>query len=104
VLTILSQAAETAAEPIHQLGAPVAETGTARAGFYREAIYLEANASIALTTHTPPRLSPEAMHAVDALIREAAIDAVTTVAIAPVGVHTAVALPHRRAASRPTLH
>jgi hypothetical protein len=104
VLKILSQAAETGGAPIHQLGAPVAETGTARAGFYREAIYIEANASIALTTHTPPKLSPEAVHAVDALIREAAIDAVTTVAIAPAGPRIVAALPRRPAAARPTLH
>jgi hypothetical protein len=104
VLKIVSQAADAGGDPIHQLEAPVAEAGNSRAGFYREAIYIEANASIALTTHAPPRLPPEAMHAVDALIRDAAIDAVTTVAIAPASPHALPSLPRRTAAARPALH
>ncbi|HEX2114239.1 MAG TPA: hypothetical protein VHM01_07520 [Alphaproteobacteria bacterium] len=104
VLKIVSRAAETGGDPIHQLVSPDAAAGAVRSGFYREAIYIEANASIALTTHTPPKLPPEAMHAVDALVREAAIDAVTTVAIAPASLRTFASLPRCTAAASPTLH
>jgi hypothetical protein len=104
VLRIVSQAAGVEGDPIHQLGAPVAEAGMTRAGFYREAIYVEADVTIALTTHTPPKLPAEAMHAVAAVVNGTAIDAVTTVAIAPREHGRVTASFARAAAARSTLH
>jgi hypothetical protein len=103
VLKIVVHAAEVPGDPIHELAAPIPEAGSAGAGFYREAIYLEGDTSIAITTHTPPRLPAEAMQAVAALIRETPVDAMTTIAVAPL--HPDVAtLAGRTAAARPTLH
>jgi hypothetical protein len=103
VLKIVAHAAEVAGDPIHELAAPIAEAGNTRAGFYREAVYVEGDMSITITTHTPPRLPSEVMQAVAGLIREAPIDAVTTVAIAPVDPGAAT-LVRRAAAPRATLH
>jgi hypothetical protein len=103
VLKIVAHAAEAAGEPIHELAAPMREAEPARAGFYREAVYVEGDTSITITTHTPPRLPSEVMQAVAGLIRETPIDAVTTVAIAPVDPGAAT-LVRRAAAPRATLH
>jgi hypothetical protein len=103
VLKIVADAAEVAGDPIHELAAPIAEAGNTRAGFYREAVYVEGDMSITITTHTPPRLPSEVMQAVAGLIRETPIDAVTTVAIAPVDPGAAT-LARRTAAPRATLH
>jgi len=103
VLQIVAHVAEVSRDPIHELAAPIPEADNTSAGFYREAIYVEGQASIALTTHTPLRLPAEAMQAVAALVRGTPVDAVTTVAIAPF--HPDVStLAGRAATAPPTLH
>lgn len=103
VLKIVAHAAEVSGDPVHELAAPLPESDSTGAGFYREAIYVEGDTSIAITTHTPPRLPAEAMQAVAALIRETPVDAVTTIALAPLKPNVAT-LAGRTAAARPTLH
>jgi hypothetical protein len=104
VLSVVEQAAQGEGEPVHELAAPIPEAEPSRAGFYREAIYVGSAASITITTHSPPRLPPEAMHAVSALIDKGALHAVTTIAVAPRRATSIAAHPSQTAAPSPTLH
>jgi hypothetical protein len=92
-------------DPIHEITAPMTRAGHAQCvGFYREAVYGEADAYVAITTHAPAEIPPEAMAAVAAATKGSAVDIVTTVAVTPFRPEAAAALRHRRPPARPTLH
>ena len=74
-----------------------------RAGFYREAVYAEADVSVALTTHAPVELPAETRAAVAAATQGASVDVVTTISITPWRPQLAAKLQAERAA-RSTLH
>ena len=102
LLAVLDRTAEAEAEPIHEMAAPVAHSDHAEL-FYREAIYLDGAASVSVTTHSPSHLPAETVEAVAAVMRETAVDIVTTVAITPWRSRLAAGLHVGQAAST-TLH
>lgn len=95
---IMTRAAESDAEPVHELAAPLD-----RAGFYREAVYAEADVSVTLTTHAPVELPPETRAAVAVATQGASVDVVTTVSITRGRPQLAAKLQAERSA-RSTLH
>lgn len=103
LLKIVSRAAASVGNPIHQATAPLAG-GRSGAGQYREAVYLVADASIAITTHTPVQLPVETLAAVAPVTAGAAVDIVTTVAITRWHPESVAALREGMATPRPTLH
>lgn len=104
LLDVLHRTVEAASDPVHEIAAPASRDGrVAAAGFYREAVYQDADASVAVTTHTPVHLPAETMEAVAAVTQGAAVEIVTTIAIAPWRPELATRLRADRSASR-TLH
>jgi hypothetical protein len=101
LLAVLDRTAEAEAEPIHEMAAPVVRDQAD--GFYREAVYLDGVASVAVTTHSPACLPAETVEAVAAAIEGASIDIVTTVAITPWRPRLA-AEPHAGQAASTTWH
>jgi hypothetical protein len=84
LMAILDRTAETEASPVHELAAPAGRGAHERPiAFYREAIYPDTEASVSITTHSPDCLPAETIAAVAAVTQGAAIDIVTTIAIAP---------------------
>lgn len=106
LLETLSEAAAADAAPLHELAAPLCRVGDRRdAGFYREAIYEGAAESyIAITTHSPAEIPPEAAATVAQVTKGGPVDVVTTIAVAARRPDAALALRHRRPAARPTYH
>lgn len=106
LLETLTQAGMSDAAPLHELAAPLSRVGDRRdVGFYREAIYESAADSyVAMTTHTPAEIPPEAAATVAQVTKGTPVDVVTTVAVASHRHEAALALRHRRPASYPTYH
>jgi hypothetical protein len=104
LLATLKRTAKSDADPAHELAAPLTQPDDARrVGFYREAVYGEDDAYIAITTHTPAEIPAELADTVAAATKGVAIDILTTVAVTPHRPLTAKA-PHRRPAASRTLH
>jgi hypothetical protein len=101
LLHILNRTTGTAGDPIHEMAAPASPSRAD--AFYREAVYLESDASVTVTTHSPAYLPAETQQAVAAVTHGAAVGIVTTVAIAPWRPELAARLHADRAAST-TLH
>lgn len=106
LLDILARAARRASEPVHQLSAPFMRPGDVdMAGMYREAVYEgDEGCFIAMTSHAPAKIPPEAAETVAQATRGMAVDAITTVAVTgdrPQGLTARwpLSLP-----ARPTLH
>jgi hypothetical protein len=106
LLDTLSRAARGASEPVHHLSAPFTRPGDlGMAGMYREAVYEgDEGCFIAMTSHAPAEIPPEAAETVAQATRGMAVDAITTVAVTsdrPQRLTTRRPLP---LAARPTLH
>jgi hypothetical protein len=95
---IMTRAAESGAEPVHELAAPLDS-----AVLYREAVYADADVSVALTTHTPVELPAETRAAVAVATQGAPVDVVTTISITPWRPQLA-AKPQAERTARFTLH
>jgi hypothetical protein len=105
LMATLKRTAALDAGPTHELAAPLTRPGHAQsAGFYREAVYADDDAYVAITTHTPAEIPAEAAAAVAAATRGTAVDIVTTVAVTPYRPAAAQAIRHRRPPVSPTLH
>jgi hypothetical protein len=106
VMAMIEHAAAQEAEPLHEMAAPLTRPGHAQtAGFYREAIYPgNDECYVAMTTHAPADIPPEAAAAVAQATKGGPVDVVTTVAISPYQPEIAAALQQRRPASPPTIH
>jgi hypothetical protein len=100
----VTRAAAADAKPVHEVVAPISHaTRVDAGGIYREAVYLDGDVTLALTTHTPVALRPETAAAVAAATQGAAIDIVTTVAITP-AMYSSTGARRAAAPARPTLH
>jgi hypothetical protein len=106
VMTMIERAAAQPAVPLHEMAAPMTRPGHAQtAGYYREAIYPgDADCYVAITTHAPADIPPEAAAAVSQATKGGPVDMVTTVAISPYQPEIAAALQQRRPAAPPTIH
>ena len=106
VMAVIETVAAQAAEPLHEMAAPLTRAGHIQTtGFYREAIYPgDDECYVAMTTHAPADIPPEAAAAVAQATKGGPVDVVTTVAITPYQPEIAAALKHRRPSARPTLH
>lgn len=105
LMATLKRTATLDADPRHELAAPLTRPGHAQSvGFYREAVYGDDDAYVAVTTHTPAEIPAEAAAVVAAATKGAAVDIVTTVAVTPYRPAAAQAIRHRRPPARPTLH
>jgi hypothetical protein len=105
LMATLKRAAALDTDPVHELGAPLTRPGHAQStGFYREAVYGDEDAYVAITTHTPADIPAEAEAAVAAATRGTPVDIVTTVAVTPYRPAAAQAVRLRRPPTRPTLH
>jgi hypothetical protein len=106
LFAVIGSAAVQGTEPLHEMAAPMTRVGHAQTtGFYREAIYPgDAECYVAMTTHAPAEIPPEAAAAVAQATKGEPVDVVTTVAITPYRPEVAAALRQRRPAAQPTIH
>lgn len=105
LMATLKRTAASDTDPTHELAAPLTRPGHAQStGFYREAVYGDEYAYVAITTHTPAEIPAEAAAAVAAATKGAPVDIVTTVSVTPYRPAAAQAIRHRRPPARPTLH
>jgi hypothetical protein len=105
LVATLKRTAALDADPTHELAAPLTRPGHAQSvGYYREAVYGDEAAYVAITTHTPAEIPAEAAAAVAAATKGVAVDIVTTVAVTAHRPATVQAIRHRRPAASPTLH
>lgn len=106
LMATIESAVAQDADPLHEIAVPLTRADHARAaGFYREAIYPGDDACyVAMTTHAPANIPPEAAAAVAEATKGGPVDIVTTVAIAPYQAEIAAALKQRSPTTSPTIH
>lgn len=105
LLTTLRRTATLDAVPMHEIAAPLTRAGHSETiGCYREAVYGDEDAYVAITTHTPAEIPPEAATAVAAATRGGPVDIVTTVAVTPYRPDAVTPKRRRRSRGRQTLH
>ena len=106
LMAMIESVAARYADPLHEIAAPLARADHAGSvGLYREAIYPGDDACyVAMTSHAPADIPPEAAAAVAEATKGAPVDIVTTVAIAPYRPEIAAALKQHGPAARPTIH
>lgn len=105
LMAILKRAAVLDTDPTHELAAPLTRPDRGQSvGFYREAIYGNEDAYVAVTTHTPADIPAEAAAAVALAAKGAPVDIVTTVAVTPYRPAMAQSSRHQRPTVRPTVH